>query len=282
MADELEISKLSNRELLCELKKLGIAAGPITPTTRKVLESRLAKARGFEVANEHRVDSIETRPNSFEPQGSSDEKLPSLFYGVCYDVESPNLSAVFTNKNEALTAAKKVKGSRFKPFGTRREAEEFSRALFRDTVQLPGISSISPKPVGPVSSFKDPKPQELTQFRKLIEQDKRQEVLDRIRSNPKYLVASGDTPSILQVGCRYNALHVAAMCNKKEMCELVIQILESDDFWRIFVQQENSSAVNSNSWKQFLVDRYLNTPDKGVSDRKQGLVGSPTVVILYS
>lgn len=49
------------------------------------------------------------------------------------------------------------------------------------------------------SPFRFPKCQELVIFRKLIEEGKNHEVEKIIRDNPRYLIGSGDTPSILKV-----------------------------------------------------------------------------------
>ena len=270
MADGKDIAALSDQELLRELKKEGCKTGPVTPTTRKLLERKLAKARGVTVVRcTTPTESERTLLNgvagrvadsskaSIETPVSSDG-ISSVFYGVCY-AESPDRSAVFTDKTEALKAAKKEKGSRFKSFQTRREAEEFSRSFSRDATH-----PTPPTPFDPASSFKTPTVQELMSFRKLIEQDKRAEVLEAIRRNPKYLIASGDTPAILQVGSRYNALHVAVRTNRKDMCALIVSSLESDWFWKNYLQQDAGNSVNYRH-RQFLVDMYLNTPDKGVS-----------------
>ena len=82
-------------------------------------------------------------------------------------------------------------------------------------------------------------------------------------------MSSGDTPVILQEGFRYNAMHVAAKFNQREICHLVIETLESDEFWKNFLQEDENSVISFKR-KQFLVDLYLNTPDrpdKGVSNR---------------
>lgn len=49
------------------------------------------------------------------------------------------------------------------------------------------------------SQFKGPKLQEMIQFRKVIESGNLEEVRRMVWENPRYLVSSGDTPSILQV-----------------------------------------------------------------------------------
>ena len=45
--------------------------------------------------------------------------------------------------------------------------------------------------------------------------------LQCIEENPRYLVSSGDTPSVLQEGFRYNSLHVACRNNQPAFVEKV-------------------------------------------------------------
>ena len=121
-----------------------------------------------------------------------------------------------------------------------------------------------PSPTDPVSNFKGPTPQELVKFRNFIERGLRQEFLETVLKNPRYLIGPGDTPVILQEGFRYNAIHVAVKNNRKDMCKLIIDTLESQHFWNILFSQESQSLINDQRI-HFLVDMYLNTPDKGVS-----------------
>ncbi|KAL9966171.1 hypothetical protein ACROYT_G024209 [Oculina patagonica] len=282
MAGKKDVNELSDFELMNELKSLGLKTGPITPNTRWLFEKRLSKARGCDVvdssshenkttrANEDVVkectnstrDSTSSTPSPFES--------PAIFYGVCFDVErsssesaSPSLPAVFTSKDEALKVAKKVKGARFKGFKSKLEAECFSRSRrFKEQEISPATPSALPAPTDPVSSFKSPTPQELVKFRTVIERGSKEEFQEVVFKNPRYLIGPGDTPVILQEGSRYNALHVAVKSNRKEMCQLIIETLESQHFWNILLKQETESAIDSKR-KQFLVDMYLNTPDKG-------------------
>ena len=286
MAGKKGIGDLSDCELMSELKSLGLNVGPISPTTRRIYEKRLSKARGCDVVdstNENQdaranvSESVSTNLNnsiSDSTNRTSSEALesPAIFYGVCFDVvrssnsESglPSVPAVFTSKDEALKTAKKFKGARFKGFKNRDEAESFSRSRSKEQENSPAVTSSLSSPADPVSNFKGPTPQELVKFRKIIENGSRDEVYEMALKNPRYLIGPGDTPVILQEGFRYNALHVAVKNNRKEMCQLIIDTLESEHFWNILLNQETQSVMNSQR-KQFLVDMYLNTPDKGAS-----------------
>lgn len=287
MAGKKEVKDLSDLELMNELKSLGLKAGPITPNTRWLFEKRLSKARGCDVVDSSSHENKTTRvnedvvvveecTNSTRDSTSSTPspfESPAVFYGVCFDVDrsssesaSPSLPAVFTSKDEALKVAKKVKGARFKGFKSKLEAECFSRSRrFKEQEKSPATPSALPAPTDPVSSFKSPTPQELVKFRTVIERGSKEEFQEVVFKNPRYLIGPGDTPVILQEGSRYNALHVAVKSNRKEMCQLIIETLESQHFWNILLKQGTETAINSKR-KHFLVDMYLNTPDKGVSN----------------
>ena len=283
MAGKRAVDELSDMELMNELKSLGIKTGPVTPSTRRVVEKKLLKARGadfvdsnFESKNSGESENVTLQEStkstreSTTSSTSSTLESPAIFYGVCFDVDrsssdstSPSIAAVspavFTSKDEALKMAKKVRGARFKGFKTKLEAESFARSRFQEQEQ-------SPAPKDPASNFKTPTPQQLVKFRTIIERGAKDEFQEVVVKNPRYLIGPGDTPVILQEGSRYNALHVAVKSNRKEMCQLIVDTLESDHLWNILLNQESQSAAIHSKRKQFLVDMYLNTPDKGVSN----------------
>lgn len=289
MADKREISALSADELLAELRAYGLKTGPITSTTRKIFEKRLAKARGEKLnpdIEEIRViscdedvatDQLSSDTTDFISTKIQGKNSPSnavpFYYGVSFDRNGIDEGAsrsptVFTTRHEALEAVKKLKdkAARFKRFKTRHEAETFSLSSGSNAHDSTGSLTSIPKVTDPASSFKSPKPQELVKFRKIIEKGSSQDFLDLVNSNPKYLISSGDTPVILQEGFRYNAMHIAAWKNKSNMCKLIIETLESDEFWQKYLSSDkNTVSQTSFERKHVLVDLYLNTPDKGVS-----------------
>lgn len=134
----------------------------------------------------------------------------TLYYGVYTPNENKDYNStpnVYEDKLEALKVAKKNKKSRFKAFQFYHEAAEFSlngseypnnnttvngSLLQKQSVENPSVGEKA-------SPFKGPKPQELVELRKAIEAGNYKFVKDLIWQNPRYLVSSGDTPSILQV-----------------------------------------------------------------------------------
>jgi ankyrin repeat protein len=135
------------------------------------------------------------------------------------------------------------------------------------------------------SNFPGPKSQDLVRFRKEIEQNNVQKVYELICLNPRYLVSSGDTPSILKEGPRYNALHVAAMNKHARMAKLILQTVEQTQFIEHlhgFKNDPNIEVMCHN-----LLDSYLNTPDKSRNETplhfaaKVGAVDVIEVLISY-
>lgn len=105
-----------------------------------------------------------------------------------------------------------------------------------------------------------------------------------VQLNPRYLVSSGDTPTILKEGPRYNALHVAAIEGNTDMCRLVLQTIENPSFIEFLHGQRNPSTDEVSA---ILLDLYLNMPDKCRSETplhfaaKFGSVGVVEVLISY-
>lgn len=135
------------------------------------------------------------------------------------------------------------------------------------------------------SNFPAPKSQDLVKFRKEIEQNNVQKVYEMICLNPRYLVSSGDTPSILKEGPRYNALHVAAMNKHAKMAKLILQTVEQTHFIELLHGFKDDPNVEEMS--QFLLESYLNTPDKSRNETplhfasKIGAVDVIEVLISY-
>ncbi|CAG9823123.1 unnamed protein product [Phaedon cochleariae] len=199
-----------------------------------------------------------------------DEKhIPTVYYGVY----TPNEKGrVFEDKLEALKAVKKNKKSRFKAFSFYHDAATFclngSECPNNNTVNgslLNKASTESSQAVGEKASpFKGPRPQELVELRKAIETGNIQFVKDTIWQNPRYLVSSGDTPSILQEGSRYNALHVAAKSRNAEITELILNTICDTEFVKLLYGDDNQE--NAEDRTAVLLDLYLNMPNKGLNE----------------
>ncbi|XP_053530569.1 ankyrin repeat and LEM domain-containing protein 2 isoform X3 [Ictalurus punctatus] len=213
------------------------------------------------------------------------QTTPTLYYGVCplwEDVLARNERVhVYMDKKEALQAVKMMKGARFKAFSTREDAEKFAKGLCD---YFPSPSKCAPC-VSPVktalvfgkegsslaetdgtnrekaNSFKSPRPQDLTaRLRVCVERGDEVAFTELVWSNPRYLIGSGDNPTVLQEGCRYNVMHVAAKENQAGVAQLLLDTLENPDFMRLMYPDDTESMLHQRI--RYIVDLYLNTPDK--------------------
>ncbi|XP_017871364.1 PREDICTED: uncharacterized protein LOC108619339 [Drosophila arizonae] len=125
------------------------------------------------------------------------------------------------------------------------------------------IGSNSSTPLnGERPPFRAPTKQELVEFRKQIEAGNYERVKRTVWDNPRYLISSGDTPTSLKEGYRYNAMHICAQVNQARVAELILKIVSDREFTQLYAGKKSSSemcaALNVN-----LLDYYLNMPDKG-------------------
>ncbi|KAM5238803.1 ankyrin repeat and LEM domain-containing protein 2 [Ctenodactylus gundi] len=221
--------------------------------------------------------------------GEGAPKEPALYYGVCPVYEDGQVRNervhVYEDKKEALQAVKMIKGSRFKAFPTREDAEKFARGI-GDYLPSPSRVSSPPSPGKPApllssggwkdgtclpesetvnkeraNSYKNPRTQDLTaKLRKAVENGEKDTFSDLIWSNPRYLIGSGDNPTIVHEGCRYNVMHVAAKENQASICQITLEALEDPEFMRLMYPDDDTDMLEKRI--HYIVDLYLNTPDK--------------------
>ncbi|XP_018413127.1 PREDICTED: ankyrin repeat and LEM domain-containing protein 2 isoform X2 [Nanorana parkeri] len=214
---------------------------------------------------------------------------PPVFYAVCplyEDTLTKNEKIhIYMDKKEALQVVKMLKGSRFKAFHSRDDAEKFANGIC-DYYSSPSKSLLPLSPVkisSPLlrdaystaetdclskekaNSFKSPRTQDLTaKLRKAVEKGDSSTFAELIWSNPRYLIGSGDNPTVVQEGCRYNVMHVAARENQAGISQLLLNTLENPEFMRLMYPDDDDSMLQKRI--QYIVDLYLNTPDKMAFD----------------
>ncbi|CAK9809848.1 Ankyrin repeat and LEM domain-containing protein 2 [Anthophora quadrimaculata] len=229
------------------------------------------------------------------PHGNSNASNEIIFHAVYIPEENIGSSSeysikenirVYQDKTEALRVIKEFKTGRLKSFKKQSEAEEYARTGFEKTnyVNNTIIPTTVPVIEEKANNFKTPRSQELVCFRKLIKDGDLCAVKTTIWGNPRYLIGSGDTPAILQEGCRYNALHIAVRADRPDMCELLLNTVGNADFIKLLYGDECRSYVDR---AQIMLDLYLNTPDKGLNETplhfavKFGLKDVVRVLISY-
>ncbi|KAK2902453.1 hypothetical protein Q8A73_012199 [Channa argus] len=111
------------------------------------------------------------------------------------------------------------------------------------------------------NSFESPRTQDLTaKLRKAVEKGDEVAFSELVWSNPRYLIGSGDNPTIVQMGCRYNVMHVAAKENQAGITQLLLDTLENPEFMRLMYPDDQEAMLQKRI--RHIVDFYLNIPDK--------------------
>lgn len=195
----------------------------------------------------------------------------TTYFGIYIPAENKDDSwtqFVYSDKKEVLKVLKKntTKKARFKAFNTAEEAAYFAENGCENinTEVLAQSEENSAIITGEKSSFRGPKPQELVKFRKSIENGDIEYVKSKIWENPRFLISSGDTPSILQEGYRYNALHVVAKTEHISICKLILEAISNLSFLKLLYGE--TSYQFCLDVMTILKDCYLNMPDKGCNE----------------
>ncbi|XP_019895363.1 ankyrin repeat and LEM domain-containing protein 2 homolog isoform X2 [Musca domestica] len=171
---------------------------------------------------------------------------------------------VFSTKAEALKVLKKHKDARLKEFINEDEAMKYAQTGYEIVQQKYNDVRTSTTALE-TPAFRGPTKQELARFRKCIESDEYERVKQIIWDNPRYLVSSGDTPTSLKEGCRYNAMHICAISNRPKIAKLILSTVSDTKFVDLLTGKKNDQKMCQELCAN-LLDYYLNIPEKGRSE----------------
>ena len=286
------LAEWSDDDIRTALVSLGESVVPITDTTRPFLlrkiEKSLKATRGDSPDTSQRdseagtvSESLKANDRALQEEDAPVEGYYVLVQSQCVtlvnnseatDSEQSDIKQscpLYTSKAAALKAMKNTPGGRFKKFESKEAALAFwetqkqqseSKAADSSEDIASSKSGVSGEKANNFPSLKTPA---LNKFRKLIEEGKLEQFNDSVWSNPRYLITSGDTPEILQQGCRWNALHCAVRSRQLELCKEIMHIVQGDRFWEL-VYPDDAETVRQRR-RDHLVDLYLNGQDKVVS-----------------
>ncbi|XP_061528970.1 ankyrin repeat and LEM domain-containing protein 2 isoform X1 [Phycodurus eques] len=261
-----------DKPLPCAISSVSASSGPND-------ELDLGYGVGLNPPEEEEISNSQSK---LKTPSKAAQLSPAFYYGVCpswEDILSRNERAhVYTDQKDALQAVKGMKEARFKAFSNREDAENFAKGMC-DYFPSPNKSLAPVSPVKPgqivskdimevdtinrerANSFKSPHTRDLTaELRKAVEKGDEVAFTDIVSSNPRYLIGSGDNPTIVQVGCRYNVMHVAAKENQAGIAQLLLDTLENPEFMRLMYPDDQEDMLQKRI--RYIVDLYLNTPDK--------------------
>ena len=240
---------LSNEELKERLISQGITIEvPINDFTRSIMINKL----------------INTYDNEKITTSCSEEQIlvekpaeKSVLYGInLFAIEDRDASFsdqyFCESKAELVSIHSRYKEMRFKVCKNKEEALEFNLQRFSSPTN-------KPPPDADPSDYKTPKQQDLNQVKLAIEGAESGVLEQLIASNPKLLVTSSDVPTILQIRCHYNALHIAALNDNILAAKLILKHLTSEQLWELLYPKDQLTIRNSR--RSNCLSSYLNTGD---------------------
>ena len=256
MADTREnLEELSDARLRELLTAYSITQ-PVTPSTRSLLIRKLTRQMSTEPRDDTMAGTLATvlPPPPAPPR--PDDGAAVLADGA------PTSSPYYGSKAEALVAVKNLPlGVRFTIVESPSAETAFSLQTHEEQSEIPAAAAMSLSEKA--NRYPSVKTQDLSRLRQLIERGKAAQFADVVWDNPRHLVTSGDTPEILQVPTRSNALHCGASYRQLPVCKEVIAIIESSRFWELIYPDD--SAETRAKRRDHLIDLYLNMQDKIVS-----------------
>lgn len=162
---------------------------------------------------------------------------------------------IYTELKDALKAIKTYKGARFKEFATKENALKYT---------FEPLEKVEKKKTAENEHLRYCSSQELCKLRKMIERGDEANFSKQVWTYPRSLIGEVDIPTVLQHGVRFNALHVAAKCDKPLICQLILDILENPKFSEILYPEE-SPLMRARRMFQ-IRDLYLNTGTQKTGD----------------
>ena len=251
------LEEWSDAEIRGALLQLGEKdVPPITAATKPFLLRKLSRILYSEPAKQRESEETYNEVVSKLHHESSGSTVEG-YYGVVVPSkgDQEDLCLFYTSKAATMEAIKNRPSARFKKFDTQHEAEAFSQqgSLHTSAQQPVTVSEAA-------NSYPRVKVQDLSKLRMVMEREDVAAFASTVWGNPRYLITSGDTPEILQEGCRYNALHCAVRAKRLDMCKELMSILQSDTFWELVYPDD--SADTREERKRHLIDLYLNGQDK--------------------
>ncbi|CAF1682849.1 unnamed protein product [Rotaria magnacalcarata] len=194
----------------------------------------------------------------------------SHYYAVWIpsNVETTENQLIFDDMKSAFTLCKKYSkyNSRVKIFANRHDAENFIQERRNSLINNDDTNMSIEQVTKPINSdaeklpYSDVPTSELTKLHNLVEKGAEIEFERLIWSNPRYLISSGDSPTIVKISVRYNSMHVAALSGQSAIIRTLIKTIKSVHFIRrLYI---NDTEEQTQKRIRFILDMYLNTPDK--------------------
>ncbi|CAH8603432.1 unnamed protein product [Schistosoma rodhaini] len=199
-----------------------------------------------------------------KPSYESDDEFFDCQSEACfYAVASPlskGQGGVFLDPKRAYLKLRSITGARLKLFANHVDANKFANTPV-DEENLCNPYPPSPKADVESSPYPSASQQTLVRFRSMLDSGNVDAVKKMVDENPMILVTTSDTPTILQIRFRYNALHVIASKGNVNLLQFLLNCIDSDKFWERLYPGVSKEA---SYWRQqYVLDLYLNSPELG-------------------
>ncbi|THD20424.1 Ankyrin repeat and LEM domain-containing protein 2 [Fasciola hepatica] len=197
-------------------------------------------------------------------KADSDEEFYDCLSNVKYcAIASPQgkgCGEVFLDLKKAREKWKQLKGSRMKVFDDYACAQEFANTPVKNKIEQISYPA-SPKADVESTPYSSVTQASLLKFRTLIEKCDIDGMRQMVDENPMTLVTSSDTPTLIQVRLRYNALHVASAAGIADAVDFLLSRLNSTALWKqIYPDTDDQTAIER---QRHVTDLYLNSPELG-------------------
>ncbi|KAL7668184.1 hypothetical protein ACOME3_008898 [Neoechinorhynchus agilis] len=214
-------------------------------------------------------------PNAFNDEEYFDARsyLPRLKYFAvrpALDNIEPE-KCIFDNQREATERMRNQRGSRMKIFDNYDEALHYVKSnpdttiLNASKTDYKSTRQKSKERVffAPTRNYCSVSQVRLNQFAYYIQNGDIEAVRKAIDSNPYYLVTDHDTPTVMQVACRYNAAHICsrAVKSSREAAQILQIILNAVSSFTFMVRISVSDVMPAKRCQQ-LLDQYLNNCER--------------------
>ncbi|CAH8540978.1 unnamed protein product [Schistosoma mattheei] len=202
---------------------------------------------------------MDSKPGYDSDDEFFDCQSEACFYAVASPL-SKGRGEVFVDPKRAYLKLRGITGARLKLFANHVDANKFANTPV-DEENLSNPYPPSPKADVESSPYPSASQQTLIRFRSMLDSGNVDVVKQMVDENPMILVTTSDTPTILQIRFRYNALHVVASKGNVNLLQFLLNCIDSDKFWeRLY---PGASKETSYRRQQYVLDLYLNSPELG-------------------
>ncbi|XP_039313220.1 ankyrin repeat and LEM domain-containing protein 2 isoform X4 [Solenopsis invicta] len=163
-------------------------------------------------------------PLEYMEENADGKDVKQFFNGILH---------IYLEMQDALKVINTYKKGRLKSFKNYSDAVAYAKTGYKESTNNYSMTVATVKEQS--SNFEAPSPQDLTAFKRLIQDGDLETVKNIVWENPRYLISSGDTPAILQIIC-------ARRCQENKALKREILMLLEDQFYVPVLRTEGNAC----------------------------------------